>query len=259
MWGEWGNEILFQVRKHLPSVRLKDYSESPDGVILEQEIFPAWIAANLKEESLRHALFYAWILDQLPKSNQRNDFGRAIDLGSKNFVYAPALCRFLAQRFDAFELTGLEVDPYRTYVDLYKRGDYARYYATRCGEAYPRGAVAYLPGNWLTWDPPAQFDLIFCFFPFLFSDLNKGWGLTARHFSPRRFYEKCFQQAREVIFFHQGSEELAYSLELIESIGVGRVHFQKSFFKNPWLNRKHPVEVIQWIQEESVNSLPPHF
>jgi hypothetical protein len=255
MWGGWGNEILFQVRKHLPSVRLKPYRESADGVKISQDFFSNGIAENLRSENLKHALFYAWVLDQLETSEENGEkkwakkkFGRAIDLGSKNFVYAPALCRALEQRFENFELTGLEVDPYRTYIDLYKRGDYARYYSELCSEAYAPNSIAYLPGNWLTWNPPEVFDMIFCFFPFLFQDLNEGWGLTPRHFSPRLFYEKAFFQSQEVIFFHQGSEELEQSLKLIEAIGVGKVVRQFRVHENPWGKRKHLLEVIQWKQ-----------
>lgn len=246
MWGEWGNEILFQVRKHLPPVRLKPYQERSTCNLLEQDFFSPGLATRLKEPNLRLAIFYAWVLDHLPPPQHKKKAARAIDLGSMNFVYVPALCRFLRQRYESFELTGLEVDPYRTYVDLYKRGDYAQYYSDIAGQEFKESEVAYIPGNWLTWEPPADFDMVFCFFPFLFADLHKGWGLSHRHFSPRRFYEKIFHQSKEAIFFHQGREERDHSVKLIQSIGVGRIAHSFEVQDNPWVKRKHPVEVLHW-------------
>lgn len=247
MWGDWGNSFFFEIRKHLPRFRLSPYSEAGGEGLLQKKFSPE-VAGGLSEESLRNALFYSWILDQLPRPPVARE-GRALDLGSKNFLYAPALCDYLESRFINFELTGLEIDPYRTYVDFYKRGDYGRYYADLCSKHFSPNQVSYVPGNWLVWNAPCHYDMIFCFFPFLFEDLSQNWGLKRGHFSPRRFYEKAFLQSNEVVFFHQGHEELNQSLLLIEGIGMGSIKKQMTVHDNPWMYRKYPVEVLHWIAD----------
>ncbi|MDB5037145.1 MAG: hypothetical protein JWQ35_673 [Bacteriovoracaceae bacterium] len=78
--------------------------------------------------------------------------------------------------------------------------------------------------------------------------LHLRFGLSEKSFSPRDYYSKCFQYANQVLFFHQGPSELIESLRLIKDLGMGRVSFQTTCFENPWMKRKHPVEVLLWEQ-----------
>jgi hypothetical protein len=242
------NEIFFGLRKRLPRVR-RAYRESLEGPV-EQSLIPERIAARLSEKTLRQALFYAEILKDIPWQGFSKS-ARALDLGSKDFVYLPALASFFSRHYESFELTGLEIDPYQIYYDFFKRGDCAAYYLKLTQSQYQGSAqLFYKQGDWLEWAVPLKasekFDLITSFFPFLYSDLHLGFGLPRGGFSPIEYYKKCFQWGKSVLFFHQGTREREDSVKLIEKLNRGKIIFQKSIPQSLWMVRKHPVEVILW-------------
>lgn len=242
------NEILFSIRRALPRLRAKPYSESLEPGIRVESGLPFEVASGFNEKNLRLVEFYLWILNQVPWTPKNGAIrSSVIDIGAMNFMYAPALAKWLQDRAPAFELTGLELDPYRMYSNFYRRGDCAAYYMGLARSFLNAGeSVDYREGDWLKWDPETRYDLITCFFPFLFDDLHDRFGLPRKHFAPEDFYRKCFQQSDSVLFFHQGETERDESLKIIKKLDMGAVQFQKSFHENPWLKRKHSVEAILW-------------
>lgn len=242
------NEIFFRFRKSLPRLRRRAYSEKVKESSIVQDFFSKNLAESLEEKSLRQALFYAWILEDIPFGEPQKK-GRVLDLGSKDFVYAPALAGVLSKYFSDLELTGLELDPYQIYYNFYRREDVARYYVELTNkEFFGRVKVNYQQGDWLSWQQPPQiqYDCITSFFPFLYPDLHSRFGLPLQSFSPTLYYAKAFRLAKRVLFFHQGKEELQKSLSLIQALRLGDVVFQKTYFENPWIARKFPVKVILW-------------
>jgi hypothetical protein len=241
------NEFFYRLRKHLPALRSAPYEEKLERPFA-QDIFPAAVAEKMNEESLRQALFYAWVLERVPvQAPSLQKPAKVLDLGSKNFVYVPALARFLSQHFSRYSLTGLEIDPYRVYRDFYRRGDYAKYYASiAVGNLRGGSEIQYETGDWLLWKPTEHWDLITCFFPFLYEDLHDRFGLRPSSFSPAKFYEKALKNADQVLFFHQGKKERDDSIALIQKMRLGKITFQETFFGNPWMKRKFPVEVVLW-------------
>lgn len=246
MWDAIRNQFVFPLRRRIPSIRRKPYSESLGEESFSQDFLPEAVAERLSPASLRMACYYAWILEQIPFQGPRVE-SRALDLGSKNFFYAPALYEWLQKRNGPTSLTGLEADPGRLYQDLYRRGDYARYYVSLMNKHYPLGPFCeFQEGNWLKYPRTEAFDLITSFFPFIYDDLSDRWGLPRRFFDPLQFYEKAADQAPWVLFFHQGKDEVQDSLSLIKELGRGHITFEKMFDENPYLKRKHPTGVLLW-------------
>lgn len=236
--------MLFPLRQRIPSFRRHRYEERA-STEMAQDFVPAEIAQRLADSTLRMGLYYAWILDQLPWRGPR-DHQRVIDLGSKNFFYAPVLNEWLQKRNGRTNLIGLEADPARLYRDLYRREDYAHYYVDLINRHYPLGPyVFYQAGNWLD-RPKAQYDLITSFFPFIYDDLSDAWGLPRRYFVPKDFYQKCAEESSWVLFFHQGDEEREDSKKIMESLGRGHLHFEQKFGDNPYLERRHPTWALLW-------------
>ncbi|PIR23563.1 MAG: hypothetical protein COV44_02240 [Deltaproteobacteria bacterium CG11_big_fil_rev_8_21_14_0_20_45_16] len=239
------NYLVFPIRRLSLPWRFADYEESSHSYLsLNLGDFPTDIAKGMSEVSLRDCLFYYWILEQIPWQPHART-RRALDLGSMSFYYAPALALFLSKRLDPeVMIEALEVDPYRRYRDFYRRGDYAHYYVKLTKEFLKRCKLSYKQGDWLSYSKDDKFDLITCFFPFLYADQSDAWGLPRSLFQPQGFYKKCLRQSDTVVFFHQGDEEYATSKDLLEEIGANEITYEGRFFENPWVKRKHPVYVL---------------
>jgi hypothetical protein len=237
------NELFFFLRRKTPRLRRSPYREKA-WPRLEQDLIPAAIAETLSESSLRQALFYASLLQRVPIEG-KYDRLKLLDLGSKDFVYVSALASFLDRLSQSFEITGLELDPYQIYFNFFKRGDLARYYVEKVSHHFgERAKIDYEDGDWLKFTQPKAYDLITCFFPFLFSDLHFRFHLPKKAFAPELFYKKSFQAAPLVLFFHQGKEELSESKRLILDAGLGEILFEEEVSENFWMPRKHPVEIL---------------
>jgi len=240
------NHLLFPLRRF--SLRWRDplgYREYAPTV--EQELLPPALLEGLSDTAQRVSLFYAWILAQVPWSGP----GRELligDLGSKNFAYAGALYYFCKTRNHLnSRLIGLEADSQALYWNFYRRADAAQYYCRLINAIEGAGRVSYEEADWLSWNPGTRFDLLTCFFPFLFEDLSDGWGLPRRYFNPPEFYKKLIDQSSNILLFHQGIEEARRSKDLIDQTQRGRVSFEAEFQANPFLERKQPVHVLLWV------------
>lgn len=152
---------------------------------------------------------------------------RVLDVGVKNWYYVRALHRFLARAGRAagepdrpVDLTGLELDPYRVYADLYSRYDYARWHM--------RGLAGcrYLAGDFL--DHGERYDLVLLLFPFVLERPLLEWGLPLAHFQPRRFLAHALARlvpGGALLVVNQGPEEAREQLELLASLGrAARLH-----------------------------------
>lgn len=235
------NQLVFPLRQRGWAYRRRPYSESL-AEAFSQDYFRPELAALLSEESLRANCFYFSILEQF--RGRIDAAERVLDVGSMSFFYAPALAQFAVSISASAKLTGLEADPARLYQDFFRRKDYALYYVSLANR-FELAKTNYVAGDYLRWRVNSSYDLITCFFPFLFEDLSDRWGLPRRFFSPEKMFYKLSQEARQILFFHQGEEELTESLRLIKNIG-GNFEYKGSFFGEPWLRRKNPVFGVLW-------------
>jgi hypothetical protein len=103
-----------------------------------------------------------------------------VDVGCRNWSYVPALAHF----FQNAQLTGIEVDGWRRYWNLYRRIDMARAYAYQLRKEgrqiqvlekdFREVNAVSIPGKKIT-------QSVFCFFfPFLSENPCFKWGLPSR-------------------------------------------------------------------------------
>lgn len=238
------NRLFYGIRSRLSlPLRWQDYQES-GGEALWQTDFKPQVSSQLSEAVLRLNLFYGELLSAVPWGRTPQETGRWLDIGPKNFFYAPALATALSERYSRVHLEGLEMDPYRRYHNYYRRLDYALYYCRLAEEACPGVQLSYEGGNWLEASPRERYDGIFCFFPFVFEDLHLDWGLPKAGFAPLEFYNKAVGSCAEFVLVHQGEEELECSLQLIKRIGAKLVAIQR-ISHSAWVELKSPNYVLQ--------------
>lgn len=111
---------------------------------------------------------------------------RWLDVGSKNFAYAPALSVFLQHWLDAetpWHLTGIELDAGRLDAHGINR------------TAYANGIVNWLPNTTYhsadILNETQQYEGISLFLPFVFEDPLVSWGLPTHHFKPLAILTQC--------------------------------------------------------------------
>ena len=259
----------YSLRRSFPRLR-NGYSESNNSkyLIQTQNYFSPELAIQISEKNLRLSLFYAWILDQISHQipNPKTPAVRVLDLGSRHFAYAPALARLFKSKIDKTQsliVDSLELDPYPFYLNGFRRGDAAAYFASLAEDFLNRDhslhQVTFYQGDflvpsssWKNWDtakahrrPESHWNWIFNFFPYLFDDLHERSGLPAQSFDPLTWYQKIARSCDFAVFFHQGEQELEQALSLINSSFMGsptspQPVIQK-FQENPWLERRHPL------------------
>jgi hypothetical protein len=109
---------------------------------------------------------------------------RWLDVGSKNFGYAPAIATVLsAWQGENWQLTGIELDAGRLDVAGVAR------------QRYAQGVVNTLPnttvvaGDMLT--HTQEYEVISLFLPFVFEDPLMAWGLPIQQFKPLAVLTHC--------------------------------------------------------------------
>gem|GEM_PF-4038349 len=108
-----------------------------------------------------------------------------IDVGCKNLGMLPALLAAATALSDSpIRFTGIELDPYRRYLDGKTRGDYARGMVAQ----FPN--VDYIEDNMM--NVASQFsgqaNVVSCFLPFMQASEHCAWGLGKQQFRPERFF-----------------------------------------------------------------------
>lgn len=243
----FANEFFFKLRKRIPSLRRRSYSERssirPDALGLDSP-FPLGLRIQLSEKALRLNEFYFKGFEQLEIPRFQDPL-YILDLGSKDFAYAPALSLWALGLSSAATVEGVELDPYQIYFDLYRRGDLARYYVQQSLLHLPGNLmVSYRQADWLQWHPTRYPQVITSLFPFLFEDLHYRFGLPKKSFDPERFYRKLVKTTQAyAVFFHQGDEEENESRRLLQSIGGGTIIQRLTLTDGA---RRHAVNVLLW-------------
>lgn len=207
--------------------------------------WPAPFSEKLSEKTQRLSLFYYSALKHLGELPLTGPLS-VLDIGSRHFAYAPGLAAYLCEASTQFELTGLELDPYRLYYDFYRRGDLGRYYAEISNEMFgPLGRVNYQQGDFVNYEAGAgRLSLITYFFPFLFRDLHRKFGLPSQTFAPEKHYQKALELSSHLILFHQGELELEASKNIISRISAVKIEREIEVTENPWLQRKFKVYAL---------------
>jgi hypothetical protein len=186
--------------------------------------------------------FYRLLIESFYPEPARTDFSRVIDVGCRNGSYLPELKRLFSQA----SVLGVELDAYRRYWNLFRRGDYARAYALSCNSEVLFGDFLKLSSEDLTPALKASV-LITQFFPFVSENPCLKWGLPARYSDFDLQIEKMKSlkdraSRIEVLTAHQGEWE-AEKIRSLPGIQEERV-FQPSEFKDFWPS-PYPVHTFR--------------
>jgi SAM-dependent methyltransferase len=148
---------------------------------------------------------WAWVkleslyqLDQIARLLEIHPIPQAktchwVDVGSKNGATLGACVAVAAQLGEKAQVTGLEMDPFRYYLDGYTRGDYARGLVQAFAETPALKALGTLDFvesdvNDYAQTPPASADVVSCFLPFVLEKEHTAWGLPKQAFDPQAFF-----------------------------------------------------------------------
>jgi hypothetical protein len=141
---------------------------------------------------------------------------RWLDVGSKNFAYAPALAVFLQHWINLetpWQLTGIELDAGRLDAQGISR------------TAYANGIVNLLPnttyrsGDML--EETQQYEGISLFLPFVFEDPLVSWGLPTQQFKPLAILTQCVSlltQGGVLLIINLTHEEAAQQEQLFQQL-----------------------------------------
>lgn len=166
-----------------------------------------------------------WILEQV-LDHRIPTAAQALEVGSQDFVRAPAISAFLeAQEINA-QLTGLEIDAFPILRNLHSRFDLAQYYMRWLPQA------SFVADDFFEWDEAC--DLIFAFYPFVSPHPSLAWGLPKEFGDANRWVaglEKTLSPGGHALVVHQGpweQEEFDQALRLAIRRGANleRIHQQ---------------------------------
>jgi SAM-dependent methyltransferase len=160
-----------------------------------------------KSSRLRYVetLSYLDFIEQLlppEQGDSSHSVCRWLDVGVKNWAYVDALYGVLKRRYGEFFLTGIEIDPYRIYSDLYSRWDYAQTYIRELSN------TCYLVGDVM--EHQEQYDIISSFLPFVFIEPCLSWGLPKRLFIPEDYLRHLIELLKPgglLLIINQGEDE----------------------------------------------------
>lgn len=187
-----------------------------------------WLESATVLDTLNQALERDALLEQALSEKQQPM--RCLDVGSKNWYYAFGLQAF-AQRFSQqASWLGVELDGGRRYINGYSRAAYGRLLASQLQHGdYRWQSIMEVRDT-------KGFDLITCFFPFVFEDTLLAWGLPLSEHQPQRILEKMLSLLAPggvLVTVHLGKDEasqyaewlegLAYADPLLDSKALGAV------------------------------------
>lgn len=148
-----------------------------------------------------------------------------LDIGSKNWFYAPAEYSFFKKYSRLLELDGVELDAYRLYANLYTRYEVAKYYTKDLPE------TNYITGNVL--DITKKYDYIIWILPFMTRYPLRRWGLPDKYFEPERLFEHALSllnKGGKMVIINQGETEYEIQKQIAGDRIVYSTELQTGFY-----------------------------
>jgi len=178
-------------------------------------------ANSFNETTVSESLGVLDLLDVLPLhyfSSLPQQF-LSIDIGAKNWKYLPGIALWLERAVGnkKLEMFGIEIDAFRLYADFRTRWSYANYYASKLSGQ--NRSFVYKAADFRGCNLKAE--LITCFFPFVFENPHRAWGLPRSLFSPSKFFDhlqSCLLPGGLFIMANQGEWEWKESLKFVSEL-----------------------------------------
>jgi len=118
------------------------------------------------------------LLEKYIKLNKKESI-EILDIGSKNWEYLFGQYYFFKNKNEKKEISisGIEIDAYRRYRNLYTRYDYANSFTEKLENS------KYIVGDFM--EHSGNYDYIICFFPFIIPSPLIHWGLPLSFLKPK--------------------------------------------------------------------------
>ena len=230
-WRRRGLSLSYQSKKDMFSEfseeeqkrlykKVEDYSETYD---LD------WIQRNSNRRIYRQNLYYLALLETVFENAGVKSLPETLsiaDVGISDWFYVQVIYSFCkkwkAENERKILLEGFEVDAYRVYSDFYSRMDYALAYSSNLKN------VKYFPEAFKSSEE--SYDLVFMFFPFIFSREHLQWGLPLKIYDPALLLSearKSLKPGGYLLIVNQGEEEAEVQAKLLQNLGLNVIYHQK--------------------------------
>lgn len=251
------NHVDFWFRKRIrlsrgnycPANELKDNLLTNETALnKEKEYLGKYHLQRLKDNSkrriyLENLCMLEFLENYLSLENTDNKID-ILDIGSKNWFYAEGEYNFF--KYNDHEkdisLTGIELDAYRLYTNLYSRLDYASYFIRNLENTrYIAGDFTHHKGN---------YDYITWFFPFVTKEPLLYWGLPLKFFKPDAMLEHAYSLLKPhgtLIIVNQGEKESIEQENLLKSLNIP--YSKKGTFESIFLDFSFERYVTVIIKE----------
>jgi len=194
------------------------------------------------DSTRRNYLENLYIIELLEKYIQIPDnraFINVLDIGSKDWFYVQGEYRFFKyqNKEKEVELTGIELDAYRVYINFYSRFDAAEYHMRNLE------GVRYIPGDFLFHQ--GEYDYITWFFPFLTEKPLLKWGLPLYYLRPEQMLKHAYRLLKpegEMLIVNQEIKEYHIQQQLLNKLNIPYKAHGK--FKSHFLDYTHNRYVI---------------
>jgi hypothetical protein len=243
------NQIFFSIRSAL-AWEGRRYQEKPAGTLRHlsdgqraiighlNKKYPARFEAFLNKQNALRNYHLLHLLDQVSERFhwRPKEGARLLDVGSKNFYYAPALHAFFMPR----QFVGIELDGFHMYRGFYTNLSYANYYEKQISN------TAYRVMNFK--DYHAAVDGMIWLFPFVLKEDVVTWYLPLHAFEPMAL----FQHARNILapegfifMMNTDVEEFSLSADFLRRIGFSQQGLE--VYENGLLPKKITPYISLWV------------
>ncbi|OGH98170.1 MAG: hypothetical protein A2104_05990 [Candidatus Melainabacteria bacterium GWF2_32_7] len=211
------------------------------AALKEIEYCKKYNLCRLKEDSTKRNYLETLYTIELLDNNLNltsNDIS-ILDIGSKNWFYAQGEYNFFKNAYfeKKIQLTGIEIDPFRVYTNLYSRYDYAKYHIRNLENTnYIKGDLMHHEG---------KYDYITWFLPFVSQKPLLNWGLPLKYFKPEEMLSKAYNLLKrdgKMIIVNQGEEEYSVQKELLKFLNIK--YNDKGVFESIFLDYNYKRFVI---------------
>lgn len=234
--------------KNIDNEKKSDLFNSQKDVKEEKRLLSKYHLEHLQENSsivhYKENLYILKLLEDILTDinvDTKKDPLEILDIGSKNFSYAPAIHHYF-KHFNATQiqvkLDGIEIDPYRVLADLHSRHDYAQYYIRNLPQ------TEYIAGNLLD-HTKNNYDIITWFLPFIIEEPLINWGLPIKYFRPKEMLKHAYKILRHrgiILLVNQGETEKEAQIKLIKELNLPYVEFEESY-----TNSFSPYKIKRYI------------
>ncbi|OFZ80773.1 MAG: hypothetical protein A2583_12210 [Bdellovibrionales bacterium RIFOXYD1_FULL_53_11] len=211
------NRIKFKGRRFVDRPVVTDAAQAaptPRGRgLFESYALGRWLG-RVSRPTFDETLGVLDLLDRLPgrifEKADVPDF-KVLDVGAKNWRYAPALAAWTGKSFpdpECISVRGIELDAYGVYSNFTTNLSQGRVFAALSTGG--RAVFEYLPCDARNVGALAAFDLVTWFFPFVFVDSHEAWGLPAGLFDPAAAFVAISRAVRPggvLIMTNHGADE----------------------------------------------------